>query len=168
MQLFATASFLGKICTVVLVYHSSALWIHIENLFLPRGLCSRVSCRSFQRLSTVACLVHHHIHHLPEIVPESHKHSQENHNENHQQVEQPHGTHQENTEGRKVELQHLAQTRKSVPRKSTQVQVKFTRQPFPESSKLFDNCFQEHPQIQVQFKLHGQQFQTTTKTKNKL
>ena len=49
-----------------------------------------------------------------------------------------------------------------------QVQVKFTRQPFPESSKLFENCFQEHPQIQVQFKLHGQQFQTTTKTKNKL
>ena len=54
------------------------------------------------------------------------------------------------------------------PQDQEPLQVKSTRQPFPESSKLFENCFQEHPQIQVQFKLHGQQFQTTTKTKNKL
>ena len=47
------------------------------------------------------------------------------------------------------------------PQDHKPVQVKFTRQPFPESSKLFDNCFQEHPQVQVEFKLHGQQFQNS-------
>ena len=149
------------------MYHSSALWIHIENLVLPRGLCSRVSCRSLQKLCSVACLMHHH-HHLPEIVPESHKHYQENHNENHQQVEYPHGTHQENTEGRKVELQHLAQTKnissKEVQNSSSQVH----KTTISRELQKFDNCFQERPQIQVQFKRHGQQFQTTTKTKNKL
>ena len=145
---------------MILVYHSSALWIHIENLVLPRGLCSRVSCRSFQRLSTVACLMHHH-HHLPEIVPESHKHYQENHNENHQQVEYPHGTHQENTEGRKVELQHLAQT-KNISSKEVQktVQVKFTRQPFPESC----NCLTTVSKNIHKFKLSSNYMDNISKT----
>ena len=161
MQLFATASFLGKICTVVLVYHSSALWIHIENLFLPRGLCSRVSCRSLQSLCTVACLVHHDLHHFPEIVPESHKHGQENHNENHQQVEYPHGTHQENTKGRKVELQHLAQTKKPNSKEVHNCSSQVHKTTTSRELQLFDNCFQEHPQIQVEFKLHGQHFQNS-------
>ena len=33
------------------------------------------------------------------------------------------------------------------PQNHKQIQFKFTRQPFPESSKLFDNCFQKHPQV---------------------
>ena len=150
---------------MVLVYHSSALWIHIENLILPRGLCSRVSCRSLQRLCTVTFLVQHH-NHLPEIVPEGHKHDQENHNENHQQVEYPHGTHQENTEGRKVELQHLAQTQKPNSKEVHNSSSQVHKTTISRELQKFDNCFQERPQIQVQFKRHGQQFPNNNNNKN--
>ena len=54
-----------------------------------------------------------------------------------------------------------------VHKTTNQFKSSAQRNHFQRVSKLFENCFQEHPQIQVQFKLHGQQFQTT-KTNNKL